>query len=207
MAEVISRRNMIYVGLVLLTFSSLACNFSAKALQKQPTKIASSVPTEEVTVNPTKSPATATPTEALQEVPTEEAATAVMEPTSTQKAVLKSPTRTVPPPTATIISAIRQATQIIQPTAVPFADGDITVTAATGNLFIRRGPGTTYNIVSGLSKGTTTKAVGRNEKNDWLALEIPRANGAIGWISMGTGYTEMSGKITLLPLYPYDEPK
>jgi hypothetical protein len=53
----------------------------------------------------------------------------------------------------------------------------------------------------------TTKAVGRNAKNDWLAIEIPLATNNIGWISLGTGYTELHGKLADLPLYPFEEPK
>lgn len=197
----------ISTGLILLVLSSMACSISIKAPEKKATKVPTrqtvtkTVPTEEVYVFPTLSEYTVTPTEEeLAEWPTEE-------PTATLKPVKKTPTRTVPPPEPTE-EVIYQSPIEIEPTReIPPAGGDITVTAATGNLFIRRGPGTTYNIVSGLSKGTTTKAVGRNEKNDWLAIEIPKVKGAYGWISMGTGYTEMSGSITSLPLFPYDEAK
>lgn len=190
----------------MLLLSSLACSISIKAPEKKATKVpaaqsvTSAVPTEEVFVFPTLSEFTLTPTvEDLLELPTEE-------PTATRKPIVKTPTRTVPPPEPTE-EMIFQSPIEITPTREILPSGDITVTAATGNLFIRRGPGTVYNIVSGLSKGVTTKAVGRNEKNDWLAIEIPKVKGAYGWISMGTGYTEMSGSISLLPLYPFDEAK
>lgn len=210
MMAIISRKNLILFGITVLIMSSLSCNLASR-LVGEPTGKPGKEPTEEKYIFPTKSQAAEQPTEEVVEVTTEIAATeapveTLEEPTATVKSVKKTATRTVPPPTATL-AVIRQSTQAVQPTLANLSSGDITVTAATGNLFVRRGPGTTYNIVAGFSKGVTTKAVGRNEKNDWLAIEIPLAKGAIGWISMGTGYTEMSGSIQSLPLYPYDEPK
>ncbi len=200
--EIFSRKNIRIVSLILIIVFSLSCNYitnnGAKPTQKEPTKQGAEelveIVTSTMTTTNTKNPPTQTP----------------VLPTRTRK-----PTRTAvpasktPPPTRTLTSApvIRQSTQaVIPPTDTANPEG-ITVTAATGNLFIRRGPGLTYSIVAGLSRGVTTKAVGRNEKNDWLAIEIPYANGAVGWISMGTGYTELSANIQLLPLYKYDEAK
>lgn len=198
--------NYIAAGLILLILSSLACSVSVKPPAKKPSSTPvmqltkSATVTEEIYVFPTEPQVTLT----FTEEPTEEI---VDLPTATKKPIVKTPTRTLPPPEPTQ-PLILQATLPEAPTQASAPEGgDITVTAATGNLFIRRGPGTIYNIVSGLSKGVTTKAVGRNEKNDWLAIEIPKVTGAYGWISMGTGYTEMNGSITSLPLYPYDEAK
>lgn len=209
MVNVFNQKYSIHLGLAILVMVGLACNISVNTKSTQPAAT-SSAPTEEVVVFPTKSQASATPEEALVEMPTEEIPTDVVLPTATKKPVNKTPTRIVPPPTATKIPVVRQSTQAapaVAPTEVTSSGGDITVTAATGNLFVRRGPGTTYNIVSGFSKGVTTKAVGRNEKNDWLAIEIPLAKGVVGWISLGTGYTELHGKLADLPLYPFEEPK
>lgn len=212
MVDTICRKNIKLFGLGLLILSTLACNLLTTS-QAKPTAIkpTSTLKEEAEVIFPTKAQATATQTETIEvlstEIPTLQSPTAVSaKKTATKQAVKPSPTRTVPPPTATPV-VIRQSTLAVQPTSASISSGAITVTAATGNLFVRRGPGTTYNIVGGFSKGVTTKAVGRNEKNDWLAIEIPLAKGAIGWISMGTGYTEMSGSIQSLPLYKYDEPK
>jgi hypothetical protein len=209
MVNVFNQKYSIQFGLAILVTVSLACNISVNTKSNKPT-VTNSGPTEEVVVFPTKSQASATPEEALAEMPTEEIPTEEVLPTATKKPVSKTPTRTAKPATATSIPVVRQSTQV-EPvkasTEAVSSGGDITVTAATGNLFVRRGPGTTYNIVSGFSKGVTTKAVGRNEKNDWLAIEIPLAKGNVGWISLGTGYTELHGKLADLPLYPYEEPK
>lgn len=210
MVNVFNKKHSIHFGLVVIVLAGLACNVSVNTKPVSPTAVTGKGPTEEVVVFPTKSMASATPTEELAEMPTEEIPTEEVSPTATTKPVVKTPTRTVRPPTATKISVIRQSTQAAPmdaPTDVTSSGGDITVTAATGNLFVRRGPGTAYNIVSGFSKGVTTKAVGRNDKNDWLAIEIPLAKGVVGWISLKTGYTELHGKLADLPLYPFDEPK
>jgi len=206
MVNVFNHKRSVYLGLVVLVTVSLACNVSINTKPTKPAATEAS-PTEEVVVFPTKSLESATPTEEIVELPTEVPPTEVIIPSATKKVVRNTPTRTAPPPTATKIPVVRQSTQAAPPTEVPASSGDITVTAATGNLFIRRGPGTTYNIVSGFSKGVTTKAVGRNAKNDWLAIEIPLATNNIGWISLGTGYTELHGKLADLPLYPFEEPK
>jgi hypothetical protein len=211
MVNVFNKKYSIQYGLVLLVAVSLACNVSINTKSAKPTATIA-VPTEEVEIIPTKPVASATPTEEMVEVPTVEPPTGVIPtevvvPSATKRVIRNTPTRTIPPPTATKIAVVRQSTQAATPTEVSSSDSDITVTAATGNLFVRRGPGTTYNIVSGFSKGVTTKAVGRNEKNNWLATEIPLAKGTVGWISLGTGYTELHGKLADLPLYPFDEPK
>lgn len=201
-ADLLKKKAQLF-GWGVLILSTLACNLVTAAVSVEPTQ----VPTQVIAT--TVAPATEAPT--LTSTAVEPTFTLTL--TQAKRTATKQPTRTLPtktsaPPTKTQ-AVIRQSTLAEQPTAKSnFAsDGDITVTAATGNLFIRRGPGTTYSIVSGLSKGVTTKAVGRNEKNDWLAIEIPFVKGAFGWISMGTGYTEMNGNISSLPLYPYDEPK
>lgn len=216
MSNVFFRNKLILTGIASMVAITMACNITVNTGTNKLDVKPKAGPTEEVVVFPTKSQDTATPTEELQELPTLEEPTEEILPTATLKPVRKTATRTLPPPppTVTSIPVIRQPTRAVQPAGettssgeAASSGGDITVTAATGNLYIRRGPGTAYNIVAGLSKGVTTKAVGRNEKNDWLAIEIPRATNNIGWISLGTGYTELHGKLADLPLYPFDEPK
>lgn len=178
-----------YFTLVLLVvLSSLACNLSVN-LGEKPTSEPKA--TEVVPTNPPLQPTEVPPT--LPPLPST--------PTTEEKSI---PTETVEPPAPT--TEIKQATLAPRPSATSRPEGT-TVTAATGNLYIRRGPGSIYNIVAGLSKGVTTKAVGRNEKSDWLAIEIPNANGKVGWISMGTSYTQLNGSMQSLSLYPFDEAK
>jgi hypothetical protein len=189
-ADFFSRRFPITALILIFFLSSLACDFSVN-LKKKPT----STPNEPKQVIPTNPPQPLPPTDLP---PT-------LAPPNTPTIGTKSkPTATVAAPTKS--NEIKPATLAPQPSSSPLPEGT-TVTAATGNLFIRRGPGSTYNIIAGLSKGITTKAVGRNEKSDWLAIEIPNANGKIGWISMGTSYTQLNGSMQSLSLYPFDEPK
>jgi uncharacterized protein YgiM (DUF1202 family) len=168
----------------------LACNLSVNMGEK-PTAVSKKTDTVEVII-PTSRPKTDIP-------PTQ----APSPDTPTAEIKIK-PTLTVEIPA--VSNEIKPATLAPQPIASPLPDG-VTVTAATGNLFIRRGPGSTYNIIAGLSKGVTAKAAGRNEKNDWLAIEIPNANGKVGWISMGTSYTQLNGSMQSLSLYPFDAAK
>jgi uncharacterized protein YgiM (DUF1202 family) len=174
---------------IIVIISSLACNLSVEMADK---------PTEEAReVAPTNPP---------QPIPPTDLPPTLIPPRVTPTTEVKArPTAT---DTSQPASQIQPATPTTKPTAtlLPIPDG-VTVTAATGNLFIRRGPGSTYNIISGLTKGTTAKAVGRNEKNDWLAIEIPNTNGTVGWISMGTIFTQLNGSMQSLNLYPFDEAK
>jgi hypothetical protein len=181
-----------YISLLLIV-SSLACNFSVNLTEKPTSTPEGRIATESVATNPPK------PVE-----PTDVQPTLPPPPKTPTTEIKTAPTATVELPAPT--TEIKPATLAPKPSATLQPEGT-TVTAATGNLFIRRGPGTIYNIIAGLTKGVTTKAVGRNEKNDWLAIEIPNANGKIGWISMGTGYAQLNGSLQALSLYPFDEAK
>jgi len=55
-----------------------------------------------------------------------------------------------------------------------------TVTARSLNM--RRGPGTNFPVVGGLSNGQTVTAAGRNQDNTWL--NVRTADGAEGWASL-----------------------
>ena len=186
---------------LLLILSSLACNLSIKRSEK-PTVQA--IVVEEVIPTSPSQPLAPTDLPPTDLPPTDLPPTKVL-PSNTPTIVVK------PSSTATVAEPIKSneiiaATLAPQPIASPVPEG-VTVTAATGNLFIRRGPGSTYNIIAGLSKGVTAKAVGRSEKNDWLAIEIPNGNGKIGWISMGTIFTQLNGSMQALSLYPFEVPK
>lgn len=183
-----------FLAIFMIVLTSLSCNFSINLNDKakpateevetiEPKNTNTTEPAVPTDIPPTRKPPSQTPTIKIEEL---------------------LPTTTIQPrATAQVIKPVTLAPQ---PTAQPMPDG-ITVTAATGNLFIRRGPGSIYNIVTGFLKGTTAKAVGRNEKSDWLAIEIPNTNGLVGWISMGTPYTQMNGSIQSLSLYPFEEAK
>ncbi|HEX7555449.1 MAG TPA: hypothetical protein VF338_02405 [Leptolinea sp.] len=200
MADFTSGNKLKIFCIFALLFTTLACSFIPGTKTKTPTKR----PTQPKVISTTVIPPTLSPTD----LPPTLTAT---EPTITRtvKATLTktkaAPTKTTAAPTDNLFNEILPVTLAPQPTLLPMAEG-ISVTTS-GNMFVRRGPGTTYNIVAGLSTGITTKAVGRNEKSDWLAIEIPYTKGTVGWISMGTKFTELNGSIQSLSLYPFTEPK
>jgi len=176
--------------LLIFLISSLACNVSIKPVEKQSDK-----PTTEAKVVEE-----VFPTSTSQPLPPTDLPPTRTPPLPTTEVKIR-PTATIAEPTKS--NQIKPATHAPQPSVTPMLEG-VTVTAATGNMFIRRGPGSTYNIIAGLSKGVTAKAVGRSEKNDWLAIEIPNANGKVGWISMGTIFTQLNGSMQALSLYPFE---
>jgi len=106
----------------------------------------------------------------------------------------------VPSPTVTEI--VEEATPLPEPTAEPpatssappspTAGGSAVLVRASGNVFIRRGPGLAYNAVSYLQPGQTANAHGRNASTDWLYVERPDTPGAFGWVALGT-YASVEG--------------
>jgi uncharacterized protein YgiM (DUF1202 family) len=81
------------------------------------------------------------------------------------------------------------------------------ITAAKGNLFIRRGPGFSYNPVSVLSDGESVQAFARDILAKWVQIPIPANPQKTGWISVQSHYSVVSGKVMDLPaLEPTDWP-
>ncbi len=51
------------------------------------------------------------------------------------------------------------------------------------NLNLRRGPGTKYGIVGVARNGSQLTVVGRNEKGDWLLVQLPGQTDQVAWAS------------------------
>jgi hypothetical protein len=88
-----------------------------------------------------------------------------------------------------------QPTPEAAPTTVsvsPTASESIVTISATGNVFIRRGPGLAYNTISYMQSGQQARAHGRNATGDWLYVERPDSAGNFGWVFRGT-YTQVEG--------------
>jgi hypothetical protein len=124
----------------------------------------------------------ATPTSAVQftfatETPVAATATAVILPTLPSR--LEQPSTTPSPTTA--------------PTQV-------TITAATGDLYIRRGPGSDFNPIGALLQGQSAVAAGRDILSQWLYIPIPARAGDFGWVSTLTQFARVSGVIVDLPV-------
>jgi len=74
----------------------------------------------------------------------------------------------------------------------------VTVTAAKGNVFIRRGPNLAFNPISVLWKGETAIATARDVLGDWLRIAPPDDPGRDGWISIMSEFTTVTGDIDRL---------
>jgi hypothetical protein len=102
----------------------------------------------------------------------------------------------------TVTEVVEEATPLPEPTVEPPGPSSVppsptvgsgaVMLRATGNVFIRRGPGLGYNALSYLQPGQTTGAHGRNATSDWLYVERPDTPGAFGWVALGT-YTTVEG--------------
>jgi hypothetical protein len=92
--------------------------------------------------------------------------------------------------------------------ASPVVDAEaVMVTAASGNLFVRRGPDLAYNPISVLRKGQTASATARDVLGDWLRVAPPDDPGRDGWISIMSEFTTVTGDIdTLAELEATDWP-
>jgi hypothetical protein len=105
-------------------------------------------------------------------------------------------------PTATLAAATPGPTDAPAPTgeatapaptlAPPPTAADAVVLTATGNVFIRRGPGLAYNTLSYMPSGQSVPAQARNSAADWLYVERPDTPGSFGWIFLGT-YVDVDG--------------
>lgn len=117
------------------------------------------------------------------------------------------PTNTPPPPPTAIPAETSMEPTPIPPTDTPLPEptltptsSAVTITAATGNLNIRRGPGTYYNVITSMTQGQSATAVGRDAPGYWLYISIPSNPSAYGWISTQTPYSTIQGDANLLPI-------
>ncbi len=123
-----------------------------------------------------------------------------VEPTSTLQAVA-SPEAPLSP----------SATPLSPPTVAPAATDilptpqqSVTITAADGNIFIRRGPGMQYNPVGILIKGTSAQVIAQDVLSDWVQINIPGQD-TTGWVSIQTPYSKIDGDLSQLPDFTFTE--
>lgn len=88
------------------------------------------------------------------------------------------------------------------PTTLP-----VIVTASTGNLNIRRGPGVGYNPVGALLKDQFSVANARDYRGDWLFVSIPGQTDKSGWVNTQTKYSIVTGDVMALSVLAVDPPK
>ncbi|MBI5824382.1 MAG: SH3 domain-containing protein [Chloroflexi bacterium] len=99
-----------------------------------------------------------------------------------------------PPPT------LAPTAVVILPTPLP----SVTITAATGNIFIRRGPGLPYNPIGVLSKGASARVIAQDVLSDWVQINIPDSE-TTGWVSIQTMYSKVDGDLSQLPDFTFTD--
>ena len=111
-------------------------------------------------------------------------------------------TQESPQPTQTSLP-----TQSALPTeAVSATPAGVIITAASGNINIRRGPSAAYNALAGLVEGSSITASGRTEDGLWLNVPLPSDATRSGWISTQTGFSQIQGDVLSLPIQSFPPP-
>jgi hypothetical protein len=118
----------------------------------------------------------------------------------TSAPTLEAPTVTAASPTA------EPATPTPEPstTPTPSASADVHVTATGGNLTLRRGPASAYNVLNYMLAGQTALAVGRNQAADWLLVQDPAGGGKTAWITAASRYSVVDGGAQAVQALPIE---
>ncbi len=115
----------------------------------------------------------------------------------TSAPTLGAPTATVEPPTAAPAT----------PTLAPSPAADVHVTATGGNLTLRRGPATAYNVLNYMVNGQSALAIARNQAADWLLVQDPAGGGKTAWVTAASRYSVVDGgtqSVQALPVETVD---
>jgi hypothetical protein len=78
------------------------------------------------------------------------------------------------------------------------------VTAVGGNLTLRRGPASAYNVLNYMLAGQTALAVGRNQAADWLLVQDPAGGGKTAWITAASRYSVVDGGAQAVQALPIE---
>lgn len=104
-------------------------------------------------------------------------------------------------PTKVKLTPSPTATEII-PTATSISK--VTITAISGNMYIRRGPGTLYDRVGVLPKGSSAEVIGQDVLSKWVQVNIPDSD-KTGWVSIMTEFSRVDGDLSQLPDFTFTE--
>lgn len=91
-----------------------------------------------------------------------------------------------------------------QPSATPDPLPSVRITAADGNLYIRRGPGTEYNQIGILKKGESAQVMGRDVLSKWVQVNVPGTE-FTGWVSLLTPFTKLEGDLSLVEAFTFTD--
>jgi hypothetical protein len=130
---------------------------------------------------------------------------AAAQPTTPAPLATNTALPTAAPPTVVILpSDTPVPTEAPTPTLAPSPTSNaVIITASTGGINVRRGPGVAYNVVGGLQQGNTATALARNEDGAWLFIPIPGNQAENGWISTLSGYSTIQGSVNGLVIQPH----
>ncbi len=118
--------------------------------------------------------------------------------TATPSRLPSAVSASTPLPTATIAST---------PTQIPTPQPAVTITAASGNLYIRRGPDMAYNRIGVLKQGESAAVIGQDMLSRWVQIKIPNSD-STGWVSLMTSYSQIQGDLKNVPRFTFtDFPK
>lgn len=94
-----------------------------------------------------------------------------------------------------------------EPSPTPELLPSVSVTAVGGNLYIRRGPGTSYDRIALLKSGETANVIGQDMLSKWVQVNIPGSE-KTGWVSLLTPFSQLEGDVSQLQAFTFtDFPK
>ena len=109
------------------------------------------------------------------------------------------PVEQTKPPAQPTVTQIPTFTEL-PPTPKP----QVKITAATGNLYIRRGPGFEYNWISVLPKGTSAEVIGQDVLSKWVQIQVPNED-FTGWVSNQSQFTTIEGDLDSVPDFTFTD--
>jgi len=126
-------------------------------------------------------------------------------PTATPAAPTSAPTFGAPTSTAQPPTAVPASPSPEPSTTPPSAPAvNVQVTATGGNLTLRRGPASAYNVLNYMISGQTALAIGRNEAADWLLVQDPAGGGKTAWITATSRYSVVDGGVQAVQALPVE---
>ena len=115
------------------------------------------------------------------------------------------------PPTAAVAPTEVPASPTVEPspTTAPTvaAAATVRVSASGGNMTLRRGPATAYDIRGYFLADQSTVAVARNEAADWLLVQDPAGPSSTAWVNAASRYIVVeaeAGAVQALPVQTVD---
>ncbi len=124
-------------------------------------------------------------------------------PFSTQAQGTATPLSPTPP---VAVIATLPGTGAVPPVPLP-TTLQVIITASTGDLNVRRGPGVGYNAIGAIYKDEFSVATARDYRGDWLYITIPEQADKSGWVNTQTQYSIVSGDVMALSVLNVEPPK